>query len=324
MSRCRNWCFTLNWPEEDDFKFWEKLEEWRNFKELIFVILQEEKGENGTTHFQGYLEMKKARKMVTMKNMFGARYHWAARRGTQAQAIAYCRKADTRVEGGLQLTYGTPKRAGKGGDFSAAIHAIKNGMDIEDVMDEFPVQYAMHKDRVLDYALTQKGERHWAMEIEIYVGPSGTGKSWTAGQDVDSYVVPWPCGGRWWWPNYTGQWTVIMDEFRHQIKMDVMLKMMDRYVWHLEAKGRSFQFCSRKIIITTNIDPKDWYPNLTREVKAPLARRINEFATIYDFTAGEYPDFQKTKRVGNFEFNREVGFGMIGGTRENAGYNNYN
>lgn len=321
MSRKRNWCFTLNNPLVEDRNFWLGISEWEHVDLVQYVVLQEEEGANGTQHYQGYIEMKKAMRMSRMKSLFSTRnqYHWEARMGTQAQAIAYCKKADTRAEDGFILEWGHPKRTGKGGNFKEAVLALKDGMGIEDASEEYPEQFAMWHDRLEDYYLGLKGVRDWAMDVIIYVGASGTGKSYTAQQQEDCYVVPWPTGGRWWWPHYRGEYTVIMDEFRHQIKMDVMLKMMDRYIWHLEAKGRSFQFTSRRIIITTNVDPRDWYPNLTREKKEPLARRIREFATIWDFQRGIYPNFNKVLRTGRFDFNAIRGFQMA----EENGYAQY-
>jgi len=303
MSRCRNWCFTLNNPTNADIGFWQDLDDWVYKDSVKYVVLQEEEGENGTRHLQGYIELTKQLRMSRMRTLFGRRYHWEVRRGSQAQAIAYSKKLDTRVDGGLVIEWGNAKRGG--GKWGAAVAALKGGMGIEELSDEFAEQYVLYKDKLHDYALELKGKRDWAMEIEIYVGPSGAGKSYTAAhKNIGAYSAPWPTGGRWWWPGYTGQEVVVMDEFRHQIKMDVMLKMMDRYEWHLEAKGRNFQFCSKKIIITTNIDPKDWYPGVAKDVKEPLARRIREFAHIFDF--GEhyvFPQFSMMLRTERFEFN---------------------
>ncbi len=318
--RARNWCFTLNNPDNGDFEFWEdvaKNDEWNDL--IQYVIIQEEVGEEGTVHLQGYLELKKALRMGRMKNLFGQRYHFEKRRGTQSQAIAYCKKVPDRT-GGFTLEYGVPKRTGAGGRLADAVGALKEGKGIDEIADQFPTQFVMWKDKLEDYALGLKGERDWAMDVQIYVGASGTGKSYTAQQSEDFYVAPWPTGGRWWWPHYKGQYTVIMDEFRHQIKMDVMLKMMDRYVWHLEAKGRNFEFCSRQIIITTNVDPKNWYPNLSRQKKEPLARRIREFATIWDFHAADYPNFVKTVRAESFQFNEGLqDHSQFGGYMRNYG-----
>jgi len=304
--RARNWCFTLNNPDNEDFDFWEDLSKSVAADDITYAIMQEEVGEQGTVHLQGYIELTRPVRMTRMKNIFGHHYHFEVRRGTQSQAIEYCRKIEGRTHG-FTFIYGTPKRTGTGGNFSEAVLALKDGTSIADVADQFPSQYAMWPDKLEDYALTLKPSRNWAMNIHIYYGDSGTGKSYTAQQEEDIYVAAWPTGGRWWWPKYRGEHTVILDEFRHQIKMDVMLKMMDRYIWRLEAKGRSFEFSSKQIIITTNIDPKDWYPNLSPQKKAPLARRIQEFAAIWDFETGtEYPNFEKSLRTTTFTFNNNT------------------
>ncbi len=323
MTQKRNWCFTLNNPTNADQEFFNEIEnggEWTHI--ITYIILQEEKGVDGTVHYQGYIELKKAVRLSRMKTLFGDRYHFEARRGTQAQAIAYCKKAESRLANGFVWTYGSPKRGGTAGKFSDVVTALKNGMDIEEAEDQFTEHFVMWKDKLQDYALKIKGIRNWATDIHIYVGKSGTGKTYTAQhEDEDYYVVPWPMGGRWWWPGYTGQNTVVMDEFRHQIKLDVMLKMMDRYDWHLESKGRNFHFCSKKIIITTNIDPKDWYPHIEKSKKEPLARRIREFCTIWDFSEGvdfSWPDFVMTERTERFEFKETVGaMHHVGGYHRN-------
>ncbi len=309
MQRIRNWCFTLNNPTPGEYRFWNHIADWEHRVIMRYAILQEEEGENGTIHLQGYIELNRPLRLRRMKRLFGNNYHFEKRRGTQAQAITYCKKRDTRVENGLVVEWGNAKRGG--GKFVAAVEALKGGMDIEEVEDEFAEQFVRFRDNLEDYYLQLQGGRDWAMDIQIYVGASGTGKSYTAQNNPNrSYTAPWPTGGRWWWPGYRGEHTVIMDEFRHQIKMDVMLKMMDRYAWHLEAKGRNFKFCSRQIIITTNIDPKDWYPGLSTEKKEPLARRIQEFATIWDFSDTDvYPNFRKVERTEGFEFNAPHGFG---------------
>ncbi len=57
-----------------------------------------------------------------------------------------------------------------------------------------------------------------------------------------------------------------------------MLRMLDRWSNRMEFKGGSVEFSPKKIWITSNIHPRDWYPQ--DEVadgwgKGPLARRID-------------------------------------------------
>ncbi len=282
-----------------------------------YVVMQSERG-NGeqTLHYQGYVEFKQAKRRAGVKDLFGPRAHVERRMGNQAQAIAYCKKRDGTQVPGLSGEWGVPKRVNQMKKCldTIAVGLRDGSLDMMDIEEDFGGIYLLHKDKIEDYAIKQKGSRRWAMEIEIYVGESGAGKSYTADlENPGAYYVPWPAGGRWWWPGYRGQDVVIMDEFRHQIKMDVMLKMLDRYTWVLEAKGRNFEFVSKKIVITTNIDPKDWYPGVATDTKEPLARRIREFCKIYDFAAGREFDpqnqlgaFEKTLRTEHFRFNPTV------------------
>jgi len=303
--------FTLNNPTDAENIAFELLVRdplVREAKKVRYIIYQTEQGEaEQTTHLQGYMEFTRQRSFLQVKRTINERMHIEIRRGTQAQAIAYCTKEDTRVEGSSGEG-GMQANATKKQKLAPLVAKLQAGEDLMDIEDDFPCLMLLHRDKIQDFAIKCKGKRDWATEIEIFVGKTGTGKSFTAKtENEDAYNVPWPMGGRWWWPNYTGEHCVIMDEFRHQVKMDVMLKMLDRYAWTLESKGRNFQFVSRKIVITTNIDPKDWYSGVSKEVKEPLRRRIQEFATIYDFQEDcPYPDFVKVARTGRFEFNETV------------------
>ena len=94
MSKVNAWCFTLNNPTE---------EEVRNLKVLPrgiqYLIWQEERGENGTLHLQGYFESVQRVTVQWLKNNFNGRAHFEVRHGTQEEACAYCRKADTYTGG---------------------------------------------------------------------------------------------------------------------------------------------------------------------------------------------------------------------------------
>ena len=119
---------------------------------------------------------------------------------------------------------------------------------------------------IRSYALAQKGQRHDAPEVLIYYGKTGTGKtSHTWEEFPDAYNVPMPRTGGWWWPLYAGQETIIIDEFAHQFKFHTMLSIIDRYPFDIQEKGANSNFCSKRIIITSNIDPMNWYPGVDWE-----------------------------------------------------------
>ncbi len=320
--RSKYWMVTLNNPTVLD------RETWRNYAEggslrIQYFVYQEEQGEAETIHFQGYIQFRAVTRMSGVKTMLGHRVHCDASRGTPEQASAYCQKEESRVALGDAGEWGelfTPSKD----KLVNALQAIRDGSTPSEVMEDFPVAYVRNRDGIQDYHLSLKEARRWAMEVQIFVGPTRSGKSATAdAENPGAYYVPWPTGGRWWWPGYVGQPTVIMDEFRMQIKMDVMLKMLDRYNWTLEAKGRNFQFVSTKIVLTTNIDPKDWYAGVPLETREPLEARIREFCTIYDFTPGrQFGQFEKVARTELFSFtgDGDQGGGMMDVEYDERGY----
>lgn len=310
-ARRRNYVFTLNNPTDQETAYFLRLlesGETRARKFIRYVVFQTEHPENGTRHFQGYVEFTKPLRLQAAKDSMGTnRIAMFPRRGTQEEAAEYAKKEDTRVDGprgeaGTQAAKNTKEA------LLELTQDLRDGKGINYVLQQYPVQTLMYGEKIMDYAISLKPERSWPMDIEIYVGPSGTGKSTTAKtENPNAYHCPWPTGGRWWWPHYQGEDCVILDEFRHQIKMDVMLKLFDRHPMFVEAKGRTMKMISKKLIITTNIDPRDWYPKLDADSKDPLRRRIQEFAKIYDFEEDHsYPNFVKNLRTRRFRFNPKV------------------
>jgi len=57
-----------------------------------------------------------------------------------------------------------------------------------------------------------------------------------------------------------------------------MLQLLDRYPLRVEVKGSSVPFVSRRIIITSNASPDEWYPNIRD--RTPLMRRITSVTSF--------------------------------------------
>lgn len=84
-GKSRNYCFTLNNPSAQlDFAADPRVTYW---------CYQEEIGDSGTHHFQGYIELMHPLSIRAIKRIDGmSRAHLEVRRGTAAQAKAYCQK----------------------------------------------------------------------------------------------------------------------------------------------------------------------------------------------------------------------------------------
>lgn len=130
----RNWMFTINNPTSND-----EPKKWAG-RGVKYVVWQLEKGEEGTPHLQGYLELDKHSRLSAMKKL-SLKAHWEKRMGTQEQAIDYCMKEDTRVEGPWEQ--GEKKQQGQRSDLEAACATAKD-KGITAAMEEHPTAYAKY------------------------------------------------------------------------------------------------------------------------------------------------------------------------------------
>lgn len=102
------WMFTNNNPGPDDNPVYD-------CTKVQYLCYQLEKGQNGTFHFQGVCQfLNKDTTMAKAKEVLGARSHVEKMRGTPEQAVQYCKKEESRVDGpwdfGELLARGSSKR----------------------------------------------------------------------------------------------------------------------------------------------------------------------------------------------------------------------
>lgn len=270
----RNVCFTVNNPEELlDPSQWDC---------CTYCVYQHEEGEEGTSHFQGYAEFNGARTLSWFKQLDGLeRAHIEIRRGTGSQAANYCMKQDGRIDGPYE--WGEMKEQGKRSDLEAIRRELDENKPMKRIAeDHFSSWCRYHKSFVL-YKLMHAQPRAWPMELVFIIGPTGTGKSRRAHEIAGDDVYHKPLGK--WWDNYNGEHTVVFDEFYgHSYPFSQLLQLCDRYPLMVESKGGTVPFVSRRIIFTSNQDPKDWY-NGERTHQGPweqnpLNRRIRDFGRI--------------------------------------------
>lgn len=224
-------------------------------------------------HFQGFVQMDRPLTRVFMSRLFpGA--HLEERKGTPSEAREYCMKEDTRVEGpwehgnfiGVQ---------GQRSDLESACELVK-AHGLKRVAEDMPAVFVRNHKGLAALELELKGERDWPMDIHIYWGDSGSGKSRKAREEnPDAYYKD--CSTEW-WDGYHGQECVVIDDFYGGIKLNYMLKLFDRYPMIVQFKGGSSQFVSKKIVLTSNVPWEEWYERIfqeKRELKNAFQRRLN-------------------------------------------------
>lgn len=84
MSRARNWCFTA----------WEPLDWGTLVGDIISYIIvgKEVCPDTKKVHYQGYVECHNSMRLNAMKLILGEKTHLEGKKGTQEQAIDYCKK----------------------------------------------------------------------------------------------------------------------------------------------------------------------------------------------------------------------------------------
>jgi hypothetical protein len=123
-----------------------------------------------------------------------------------------------------------------------------------------------------DYAQPEAIER----TIHVFHGPTGTGKSRRAWEEAQLGGLPVYAKDprSKFWYGYRSEDRVIVDEFRGGIDIAHLLRWLDRYPVCVETKGGSLPLVGSKMWITSNLHPRDWYPELDAASFAALERRL--------------------------------------------------
>lgn len=252
--------------------FWKK----PIFPEIVQYLIAGEEicPDTKRVHWQSYAEFRGEGK--TIKQIAEAfedkQIKVFNRRGTQMQAINYCKK-DNKFE-----EFGEMKKQGERTDLcSIAEQLVDGGLTLEEVMVEHPTLYCKYRNGLKDLAgLGQKKQAQTFREIntEVYWGEAGCGKTRKAVEEnPDHYVLDMDGEGKVWFDGYNGESTLILDDFYGGIKYSYLLRLLDGYACRLAVKG-SFTYARwNKVIITSNKPPHDWYHHgLTPALKRRLTK----------------------------------------------------
>lgn len=259
----RHWCFTINNPTE--------CLDLAEIKDLRYGIYQHEIGEEGTHHFQGYLEFTRSVRLKWMKKHVHPTAHFEKRRGTREQARDYCKKEEGRLVDPVE--YGT-WIGGQGSrtDVTALKATIDNGASMKDIWDQHPLEFLKFNKGIVHATMLNRPKRTWATEVILLIGPTNTGKTrYAYDHEIDLYKK----SPDKWWDGYDGQKAILIDDFYGWLSYHYMLQLLDRYPLNLEYKGGTTPILAERIYITSNKLPADWYKTIDN-IDA-LLRRITKF-----------------------------------------------
>lgn len=269
----REYVFTLNNPTA--------LLDFSTCDSIRYAIYSEECGENGTNHFQGYLELDRPQRFTyiakRVDGMEKAYFHH--RNGDRDQARDYCRKTldPTFVSGPYE--YGTWNVGGQGTrvDIAAAMTTLKES-GLKAVMEQHPLQFLKYH-RGLETALSLMTDtrKRVTPEVIFHFGEPGTGKThWIDQNEPDLYIFN---NSDKWFDGFNGTSVLLLDDFYGQYAYSKLLRLLDKYAFAVEKKGGSIWIQSPRIYITSNTLPTEWYKALVAaksiDIRA-LTRRIGK------------------------------------------------
>jgi hypothetical protein len=162
-------------------------------------------------------------------------------------------------------------------------HALDEGRSEREICDDdelFPAWVKYHRAIERYKRLHTMRARNWATHTTVLYGPPGTGKTrWCMDHGgEEAYWLKKPIGNSVFFDGYDGQEIVIIDEFYGWIPFDLLQRMCDRYPLLVDTKGGMTNFYPKKIFITSNKHPSQWYKNgmgaLARRFSDPLGRII--------------------------------------------------
>lgn len=269
-SKARNWVFTVNNHTDEDQA---QLKNFSNSEQCTYIVVGEEKGEEGTEHLQGYVELNGARTLQWCKRHVNARAHFEPRRGTGSEAATYCKKD------GIFWEQGTLKISGRV-DISEIKQHIDEGKSQLYIAENYFKQWVQYRRSFSAYEQLRRAKRRqWKSFVNVLWGGTGLGKTRFVYQqhpDEDIWVYP----GKGWFDGYCGQRIVLFDDYRGDLEISTMLQVCDRYPMDVPIKGGHVNWCPRRIYITSNVMPSLWYPNIDGESRAALFRRLNRIDAI--------------------------------------------
>lgn len=268
--KSRSWCWTWNnYPKAPYDSY---CQTWGNVKYWCYGL---EVGESGTPHLQGYVDFGSPRSLSGLKKL-NPQIHWEMRKGTWDQAVDYCKKGGTWYQGG------TPFEQGKRYDLLQVKDKIMKGeLTAEAILLDQPETYHKHG-RTIEklQALKNRTIKRVDMTQGYYIhGGTGTGKSHLAfsmAHEFGSYYVL-NTDDNGWWEGYTGQDTVIIDDFRGEIKYNQLLRLCDKYEMTVKQRGKDpMPFTSKYIIVTSSLAPELVYrqQNMKEDKIDQLLRRF--------------------------------------------------
>jgi len=221
-------------------------------------------------HLQGYHYYKNARAYPNKKwrDLTGGDGRDFISRGSPMQNYVYCSKLNDFWE------FGDLPKQGERTDWELTRAHLQAGGDIATAIEAqpqlLPSIRALERFQQISLRPLQRD-----VTVIVLVGDAGTGKSrWAYEHYPELYSKP---EGQW-YDGYTGQKTLLLDDYYGDLPYSHLLKVLDRYALLVPIKGGYLYAQWDTVIITSNRLPETWY---VQGYTDALSRRINLLVKDY-------------------------------------------
>jgi len=242
-----------------------------------YIKGQLEQGASGYLHWQVCIHFAEKRTLLYVKLLLGQRVHAEPTRSKAASDYVW--KEETRIPN-TQFELGNlPVQRNQSKDWSLILAAARVG-DFDAIPPDILVRCYGNLKRIRVDSLQPEP---FPKQVFCYWGTTGTGKSRLAWESAGMDAFPKDPNTKF-WDGYSGQSKIVIDEFRGAISISHILRWLDRYPVIVEVKGSSCVLCATEIYFTSNLDPRQWYPELDDETLSALMRRftqITHFSNIF-------------------------------------------
>lgn len=261
--KTKNWTVTWNNPPKPYNKLFSEM----GVKNIKFAIWQIEKGT--CVHAQAYLQFETEHDLSWLSRAF-PRIHAEDSRGSPADNVTYCSKNDTRYHNHGPYTFGTMNTRGRRNDLTGIQKEIEEGITNEEIARYHFAAFTRNYRAFSVYRNLIQEKRDWVVQVIALTGYTGCGKSWYCAKNAPNAYRQTLKD---WFDGYEGQDDVIFDEFYgSRFTYTYFLLLLDRYEMIVGTKHGSVNWKPKRIFITSNKKPCDWYSGCDFEA---LDRRIS-------------------------------------------------
>lgn len=286
MAKC--WCFTLNnWSEEEYQAIWNI--------QCSYLIIGKEVGQQGTPHLQGYIKLNKYCKKKEAIVLLGERTSVRCARGSALENKKYCSKGEGTKENPINPDFaekGVLTEQGKRTDIELLYEAIDAGTPEWTLWKEMPnamnnclrsydrIKACKQREEAIEAA-----EREILPEVHVLWGDTGVGKTTAILREYgprNCYAAEWGDSTHIWWDGYEDQENIVINDFYGNLPLCYMLRLLGDHMMRLNAKNTFKYRRAKRIFITSNIPPDQWYnPATVPEKKlAALRRRLTSIEEL--------------------------------------------